>query len=174
MNFFTADLHFDHGNILGCCNRPFGSVIGMNNGLIKNWNDIVAPNDKVYIIGDLSMTRDKNKLETHIKRLNGIKILVRGNHDYLKSFDYIDIGFQSEHTSLEITLSNEEEFILCHDPAPACNTKESRRWLTGHVHNLYKGIDTIEVYKKIINVGVDVWDYKPVSEKQILELIYGQ
>ena len=45
--FFTADLHFDHPEIIKHCNRPFKAVLEMNIALIENWNNRVRKNDTV-------------------------------------------------------------------------------------------------------------------------------
>lgn len=157
MIYFTADIHFGHARIIDYCDRPFNNADEMDRVLIKNWNSVVGSKDVVYILGDLTLHREKHRqwLETKVRKLNGEKHLILGNHDVLKPFTYIDIGFTSVHTSLVI-----EDFILCHDPAAACVAKD-RKWLCGHVHDLFK------VQGHVTNVGVDVWDYKPVSIEEL-------
>lgn len=52
MNYYIADTHFGHKNILTLCNRPFESIEQMNLTLIENWNSKVKNNDHIYILGD--------------------------------------------------------------------------------------------------------------------------
>jgi calcineurin-like phosphoesterase family protein len=54
MDYFTADLHFWHKNVIEYCNRPWQDVPSMNEGLINNWNEVVHAGDTVYILGDFS------------------------------------------------------------------------------------------------------------------------
>jgi calcineurin-like phosphoesterase family protein len=53
-NFYIADLHFGHWNIVRYDNRPFESIEEMDNALIRNWNNVVSDEDTVYILGDIS------------------------------------------------------------------------------------------------------------------------
>lgn len=55
MDFFTSDTHFGHVNIILYCNRPFASVLEMNEQVIARWNDRVGPRDTVYHLGDFAM-----------------------------------------------------------------------------------------------------------------------
>ena len=55
--------------------------------------------------------------------------------------------------------------IELRNPAPACGTDRAHRWLVGHVHGLFKDID----YGRVVNVGVDVWGFCPVSETQLMQ-----
>ena len=87
------------------------------------------------------------------------KILILGNHDSLKPFTYIDLGFESVHTSLELSY-NGKDYVLVHDPAASCIDR-NRIFLCGHVHDLFK------IQRNVINVGVDVWNFFPVSMEQI-------
>lgn len=155
MIWFTADQHFGHENIIAYTQRPFKDIQHHDETLIKNFNDLVNDNDTCYHLGDVSLNRGKNidKIENKIRRLNGKNILIYGNHEYLQPMDYIDIGFESAHTSLYL---EDLDLHLIHDPAVA-NLLPNKVWLCGHVHNLFKDV------KNVINVGVDVWDYKPVS-----------
>lgn len=54
-------MHFDHANIMKLCNRPYKNIDEMNESLIDNWNNIVSKNDTVYILGDITMGKSKNK-----------------------------------------------------------------------------------------------------------------
>jgi calcineurin-like phosphoesterase family protein len=167
--FFTADLHFGHQNIIKYCDRPWRKAEEMNKGLIDNWNSIVNENDEVYILGDLTlMGSDQNtKLAAMLYRMKGKKHLICGNHDKLKPSDYIDIGFNSVHYPYFI-LNN---WILVHDPALAIACPENSIIFCGHVHNSFGKILSAEKGRVIINVGVDVWDYIPVSLETIKDLI---
>jgi calcineurin-like phosphoesterase family protein len=197
MIWFTADLHFNHRNIIKYCNRPFApeheycgevsldSVRKMNDTLVANWNSTVKPNDTVYILGDFSL--DKNAIRDILPRLNGIKHLIAGNHDcchpvaYKKEEKraaayklYLDNGISSIKLVDNIIIGN-ETVVLHHMPYAGEEKNEryanhrpvdSGRWLLhGHVHTMWR------TKGKQINVGVDVWDYKPVSIDQIKEII---
>ena len=78
--YVTSDLHFGHTNIIEYENRPFKDVEQMNNYLIEIWNEKVKVDDIVYILGDFSWY---NGIKTNeiLEKLNGQKILIRGNHD---------------------------------------------------------------------------------------------
>jgi calcineurin-like phosphoesterase family protein len=166
MILFTADMHFEHANIIKYCNRPFKNVQHMNKLLISRYNQVVKPEDTVYFIGDLTIKPRsyKSALYAFIQNLQGTKHLILGNHDYFEPFDYVDIGFESVHTQLEILDDGMDlNLLLVHDPAKAYTT--DKIVIHGHIHDMWK--------KKgnAINVGVDVWDFKPVSILQIRKLI---
>lgn len=88
--FVTADLHFNHKNILTPKRndkgrlvhpgRPFTSKEEMNEALIQNWNNRVTPEDAVFVLGDVSFGGTYETIDL-CSRLNGIKVLVMGNHD---------------------------------------------------------------------------------------------
>src|SRR6056300_578004 len=91
--FFISDTHFDHANILtftdyaGKPVREFDSVEAMNEAMIERWNAVVKPGDTVYHLGDVAIAK---RGLTHLARLNGRKILVKGNHDIFKLKDYVE------------------------------------------------------------------------------------
>jgi len=189
MIFFSSDHHFFHANVIKYCARPFSSVEEMNEMLVKHWNDTVMPDDIVYYLGDFSMAF--RPVETFTKRLNGIKYLVPGNHDFCHSYHkksrtaekraewvqkYIDNGWLvlPEQTTLEI--EGVGAVNMCHHPHTNVGDYDDKyaNWrpvndgkilLCGHVHEKWKQIGNM------INVGCDVWDYKPVSVEKIKEII---
>ena len=79
-HYFTADPHYGHDNIRRFCDRPFDSWWEMNKVLIANHNAVVGPNDHVYFVGDFAFM-NKGKIVEILKRLNGKKFMILGNHD---------------------------------------------------------------------------------------------
>jgi calcineurin-like phosphoesterase family protein len=169
--FFTSDEHYYHHNILHYEDRPWSSAAKMNEALIGKHNSVVGKNDIVYHVGDFSLCPMElwRKLGKVLSRLNGHHHLILGNHDNLKPFKYVEIGFISVHTSMALDIGS-KRLIMSHDPSGYTIIQKiaNAYMLCGHVHSLFK---SLLPEKKVINVGVDVWDYTPVSEKQILEML---
>ena len=90
--FLTSDTHFGH---LGVCKflcsdgvtkiRPWTDPDQMDEDMVARWNDRVRPTDKVYHLGDVVINRKSLKI---LDRLNGDKVLIKGNHDIFKLGDY--------------------------------------------------------------------------------------
>ena len=90
--FLVSDTHFGH---TGVCRfvrndgvtklRPWDTAEEMDEFMVKAWNERVRPNDKVYHLGDVVINR---KALGIMRRLNGDKVLIRGNHDIFKDTDY--------------------------------------------------------------------------------------
>jgi hypothetical protein len=57
----------------------------MDEAMVKSWNDRVKPTDKVYHLGDVVINRKALKI---LSRLNGDKVLIRGNHDIFRDDEY--------------------------------------------------------------------------------------
>lgn len=190
MNWFTSDLHLGHVRINELCNRPYQSVQEMNDELFKNWCDRIMPEDNVYILGDVCMGKIDESLEI-VKALPGTKFLVPGNHDrvfpafnqlYVSSKKPVDwreryeqAGMHVMSTIVKYVASNGRIITLSHFPYFAEDARDEKydryrpinegEWLWhGHVHNSWM------IRDKMINVGVDVWNYKPVSEGVLLAL----
>lgn len=80
MRWFIADTHFNHANVIKYDDRPFNNVIDMENEIVRLWNARVKPDDTMYHLGDFAF--GPIDLQKRILgKLNGIKILIRGNHD---------------------------------------------------------------------------------------------
>jgi len=86
--FLISDTHFNHKNFLtfkdkeGKIIRPFNNVDEMDETMIRNWNSVVAVQDKVYHLGDVFFGNQKRANEI-LSQLNGHKRLVIGNHDVI-------------------------------------------------------------------------------------------
>ena len=177
--FFTSDLHFGHKNIIKFCDRPWPSEPEMDEGLIENWNKTVGAEDLIYILGDLFFCGSTRAKEI-IRRLHGKKILILGNHDWkrireTKADEYGLFTIQNFGT-FEL---GERKIYMHHFPYRGFGdhvegeerysehrlVNEGNWLLHGHIHNAWK------IKEKCINVGVDVWNYFPVSLEQITDLI---
>ena len=66
MIYFTSDLHLGHANIIRHCNRPFSSVVEMDETLIKNWNMRVHPDDTGYVLNERNLRRKSTIISTNL------------------------------------------------------------------------------------------------------------
>lgn len=91
--FLVSDTHFGHSGVCrflrddGTKLRPWTDPNEMDEAMVKAWNERVKPNDKVYHLGDVVINR---KALNILRRLNGDKVLIRGNHDIFKLSDYTE------------------------------------------------------------------------------------
>lgn len=90
--FLVSDTHFGHAGVCRFTRRdgvtklrPWDSAEEMDEEMVRRWNDRVRPNDKVYHLGDVVMSRRSLSI---MDRLHGDKVLIRGNHDIFKDEDY--------------------------------------------------------------------------------------
>jgi calcineurin-like phosphoesterase family protein len=90
--FLVSDTHFGHAGVCRFTRndgvtklRPWDNPEEMDEEMVKRWNETVRPNDKVYHLGDVVINRKSLNI---MHRLNGDKVLIRGNHDIFKLEDY--------------------------------------------------------------------------------------
>jgi calcineurin-like phosphoesterase family protein len=164
--FFTSDLHFFHNKILEYCphSRPFDSVDEMNDAIITNWNNIVSPNDKTYILGDVSFGNSTKTVEM-LNSLNGEKHLIIGNHDssYLRVDNFIKC-FESVQNYLEIKY-NKQFICMFHYPIDMWNRKHyGSLHLHGHLHSTND-----ELTERKMDVGVDSNNLIPYHLNEVIE-----
>ena len=133
--FVISDHHLGHTNSWekfklsdGSPLRPFTSTEEMNETMIERHNAKVKEQDTVYFLGDVVI--NKKYLEL-VKRMNGRKILIRGNHDIFKDEDYRAVGFEQMH-GVRVFV---DKFILSHIPLhPDCVTERFKVNVHGHLH----------------------------------------
>lgn len=169
MIYFTSDLHLGHPAAIKFGNRPFRDVEEMNKTLISNFNSIIKPNDTVYILGDIAYRLPVEKTNELIKKLNGKKILIRGNHD--KKYD--KRLFEGIYDYLEISL-NKKKIVLMHYPMLEWNCSFHGSYqFHGHIHS--KGDEYNKECKenniRRYDVGVDANNWYPVSAQQIFDFL---
>jgi calcineurin-like phosphoesterase family protein len=160
-HIFTADLHLGHANIISYCSRPFASVDEMNQTLIDNWNAVVGPSDTVWVIGDFAFMRaDPKTLRRLFSQLKGSKHLICGNHD---GRSVRELPWSSGRDYAEIVV-DKTRVVLSHYSMRTWNgMRHGAVQLYGHSHGQLPGT------RQCLDVGVDCWDFRPVTWPQIVE-----
>ena len=173
--YFTADTHFGHEAILKHCNRPFKDINEMNETLITNWNNKIGPDDIVFHLGDFAFGNTKVWIPI-LERLNGIKYLILGNHDFKNMPDTARKYFKKVIQQLYIDIGGQKIYLnhfpfLCYGGVYRTNPV----WqLFGHVHTGSVGQDTprlVNLYPMQYDVGVDNNNYTPISYDEIVTII---
>ena len=196
--WFTSDLHFGHENIIRYCGRPFSDANSMNSGIVDSINTHVGPEDDLWILGDLAMGNLESNLRVTRRLIAGTVTLVAGNHDRAHPYaargnaekqerweaDYVtEAGLHALIPgNTEMVLASGISVNVSHFPY-AANSRESGaperersidayrpvddgRWLLcGHVHEKWRQRG------KCINVGIDAWGGRPVSEAELVTAI---
>jgi len=184
--WLRSDDHFGHQNIIKYTDRPYPHTDAMDSDFIRRHNALVDPDDIVIDTGDLALGNIDASLAC-AAALNGRKFLIPGNHDRVSKAGrnkpaYIE-KFIPRYEAAGYTVLPEAgvtidirgvRFALSHYPYAGDHTERDRHvefrpadeglpLLHGHIHTLRR------TEGRMFNVGVDVNDFAPVSEEQILE-----
>ncbi len=160
--YFTADTHFGHSNIIKYCNRPFKNVAEMNETIIGNWNKKVGKDDLIYHLGDFCFGRDERLFDLFFKRLNGLIVLIKGNHDKLAW--KLRHKFYAAHDSYHEIKINDQNITLCHYKMAIWNKSHHGAWhLYGHSH----GTATDDKHARSFDVGVDCHSFSPLEFEEV-------
>lgn len=127
--------------------------------LIENWNKVVKPKDKVYHLGDFSMS----PLFLNIaSKLNGSITLIKGNHDphrmnkYMTLFDDIQ------------GIVEKDNVIMTHIPIHPVSLERWEYNIHGHLHD--KRIDD----PRYLCVSVEQTDFAPLPWEIAMERLKEQ
>ena len=169
--FYISDLHLCHKNIMDFCERPYNTVEEMNEDIIEKWNSVVTPNDVVRILGDIAFPKSQEDIEQVIKlvkRLNGNKTLIIGNHDHKLLKDERFIRLFSSIENYMMVKDNGRKVILFHYPIEEWDGfYKGSIHLYGHVHNNDVGLKDI---KNRYNVSADVIGFTPRTLDELIEI----
>ena len=195
-DFFTADLHLNHANIIKYCGRPFlpqealdlkkaaedpsntdakvaweqyrlprECVDQHDQVLIDNINEKVSNEDRLFLIGDIYLG-GRSKGTELLSKINGRKYWITGGHDdrprrYAELFDLITPYYE-----LNIDLQFlKKTIVMFHYPIAIWNKANYGSWhLCGHSHGNYEPTAPSSTSNGLcLDVGVDLWDFKPLS-----------
>ena len=166
--WFTSDTHFGHQKEFLWSPRGFNSIEEHDEAIIRNWNEVVGPNDDVYHLGDVMLNDNEHGLEC-LKKLNGKIHLILGNHCtdtrielYKTCPNIVSIDYAKE---IKI---GKYYFFLCHYPTCVGNFDDNKKiWcLCGHSHTQDKFID---MDKKSYHVELDCHNNKPIEISEIIK-----
>lgn len=177
--WLISDTHFGHEN---CCTkfkkadgsplRPFSCAEEMDEEMVKRWNERVKPNDKVYHLGDVVIA--KRHLAT-LGRLNGDKVLIKGNHDIFKLEDYTRYfrDIRGYHVL--------NGMILSHIPVHESNLYRFGTNIHGHLHDnrvmtfsAYRANGMDKIDPNYYSVCVEQTNFAPISLEEVKENIIKQ
>lgn len=166
--FIISDTHFNHKNVIEYCNRPFKNTEEMDRELINNWNNVVNEDDIVICLGDFCFG-EKENIKKYAQKLNGHKILIKGNHDRKKSL-YIEAGFQECENYFIFPPGglrfNSKTVILSHKPYQ--NLPSDTVNIHGHIHEKTLDPDKYDI-NRYFNVSVENINYTPIELQEIIK-----
>jgi calcineurin-like phosphoesterase family protein len=158
IKWITADWHLGERRLELMC-RPFDSTTEHDETIIANHNRLVAPDDVVLCVGDVT-NKDTPEQLSSVARMHGRKLLVRGNHDQLHTdnelYKYFDLviadgdGLEFEYAGIPL--------FATHYPTQG---KLDRFNIVGHVHGAWR------YQLNMLNVGVDNFGFAPCAIERI-------
>lgn len=173
--FLVSDTHFGH---LGVCRftgpdgvtklRPWDNAEEMDEEMVKRWNETVRPNDKVYHLGDVVINRKALKT---LSRLNGDKVLIKGNHDIFRLEDYTPYfrDIRAYHVM--------NGCILSHIPVHESNLGRFGTNIHGHLHA--HRVMKMDYGREIVDpryhcVCVEQTDFRPILLEDVFKRIVSE
>jgi calcineurin-like phosphoesterase family protein len=179
--WFTSDTHYNHANICSATTkwvnpvtlREFKSLEQMNRHLVDNINEVVAQDDILIHLGDWSFGGFDSIQEFRSRLICNNIHLILGNHDHHIENNRQNVQnlFSSVNSYLEAEI-DDQKFVLMHYPIASWNNlAKSSIHLHGHVH---LPADRRIGNGKMMDVGVDGNDLKPIEMKEVLRLMRNQ
>jgi calcineurin-like phosphoesterase family protein len=168
-SWFISDTHFGHENIIKYSNRPFANADEMDAALIANWNAAVAEDDHIYHLGDVTMRRggrvEQAAFIRFMRRLNGHKRLLLGNHDHFPIDCYLQVFEKIYGTHRQA-----DGILLSHFPIHPGSIGSATANVHGHIHTnpAPPPCQWMDKQQKLhtvpyINISVENTDYCPIS-----------
>lgn len=172
MDYFISDLHIGHNKEFIWKARGFSSIEEHDTKILKQCNEIVGPEDHLWILGDLAMGGDIKEWNRIYKNLICQNVhYIQGNHDTDNKMDIYEQDYKFiYHGYADIYKPNKKiTFYLSHYPTMTGNYKNDGHlvWnLSGHTHS--KNRFEYGQYN-IYNVAADAHDCKPISIERIIK-----
>jgi len=171
--WFSSDYHIGHENIIGYGNRPFKDAAEMEEVIIQRHNEIVTKDDVTYLVGDtffegkfckdLKVNDRIEKAQQFLRRLNGQKIIMEGNHD-----ERLTRHLGPGQIQIKEVAFDGHKIVACHYPMLSWpGSFHGSTMVHGHTHQTNQ---LTLPPRKLIHIGVDSWDFRPVSARQIVDL----
>lgn len=168
--FVVSDPHFSHNGVCvftkddGSKLRPWDDPLVMNEALVENWNSVVRQQDRVYVLGDITMPRRPEALEI-VSRLNGDKVLIHGNHDLQDTHEYL------KHFRSVRGIHVWDKCALTHVPIHPQSVERWRFNVHGHLHSNQIMIDGhIDPRYLCCSMEQPHMDFRPVEWSELMKI----
>lgn len=162
--FLISDTHFGHIGVTQFLNRdgtklrPWDDVESMDEAMVSNWNSVVSPKDKVYHLGDVVINRKHLKT---LSRLNGEKVLVKGNHDIFRIDEYLQ--YFKDVRGYHVL----DKFLMSHIPIHPVELGRFAGNIHGHLHSNTVLHHDGAVDKRYTCVCVEQINYTPIAFEDV-------
>lgn len=170
MDWFTADLHLCHTRPFIYEPRGFNSVKEMNDAIVRNFQEVIKWDDKLYILGDLMLNDNDGGLRL-LRQIPGEKYIIYGNHDTTARIDLYKTMPNATCLGLAAYYKHDGfNFFLSHYPTATSNFDDNKT-LKARVHNLSGHTHSKELWDartNSYNVALDAHNNYPVSIEDII------
>ena len=167
MIYLTSDWHFSHPKLFIYEARGFSSAWEHDEEIIRRHNEIVTNDDIVYCLGDCMLGQDLSYGLSCMRRLNGQKYIIRGNHDtdnrwaaYSEVYNVYPIGWS------DVIKHDFGHSYLCHYPTETSSLEHDKP-LKKQLVNFHGHTHSSNVFEKgnpyQYNVSLDAHNCYPVS-----------
>ena len=170
--FICGDTHLGHQGITKFLRddnitkeRPWDNIEEMDEAIISNWNSVVRPQDKVYVLGDVVINR---KHMHKIGQLNGTKILIAGNHDVMRTTEYLEYFKEVKGVGV---LS---DFVLTHIPIHPCSLERWSGSWHGHLHSKEVMLPNGNVDTRYMCLSMEHINFTPISLEDAKKKFYAR
>lgn len=146
---YISDCHFGHNSVIRLDSRPFAKQEEMDRLMIRLWNENVAPEDDVYILGDMFWYTAKSATKI-LRQLNGNLHIIKGNHD--DWFNAENKKLVNEIQDYKEVKDGDYKVILCHYPIVLNRAHRQPNFvhLFGHVHATWEELEVAKQRKSAI------------------------
>lgn len=165
--YITSDIHWGHSNILKYspwARGHFRDITDMNEAIVRNINSMVTDEDTLIIAGDICFARPEIGVE-YLKRLNGIKKIVWGNHDvklressvYQQSRGLMGVVFDADYLEFDHKFQDKKyKIVVTHYPFLTWNRSHHGSCnFHGHGHASPENRNTQGMCVRQMDIGLD-------------------
>lgn len=174
--FLVSDTHWGHKGVCEFLNndgtklRPWDNYEEMDEAMVANWNNVVRPKDKVYHLGDVVINRRAFKT---LEKLNGEKVLIKGNHDIFRLEEYTP--YFKDIRAFGVL----DGFCLSHIPIHPDSLSRWKGNVHGHLHSNRVMMDETYALDGVIDhrylcVSVEHINFTPISLDEVNRLFKEQ
>lgn len=179
-NFVTSDLHLGHRNVIQYCPESrghFNSVDEMNETIVTNINSMVSDNDTLYILGDIAFMAP-GKACDYLKRINGEKVVVWGNHDrklrasseFASQKGLMGVKFDADYVSRHFEVDGYKSgVVMMHFPIYSFEGQlNGGAHVHGHCHSVRARRNTFGDKRRVQDIGMDTNFMMPYNLEDVI------